>query len=262
MSILTYSVLLMSLIGCHPDKKQDPIWHDLKIGDLTPPKKHQQNFFLTTMNFDVYTFEIPAENIDVLNQIWSQLYTEQIQFNNPTTFNTNSFSAAFGELAMWDQIADLLRLANGRKTHKLTLLLSHDQPEDIVIARLDTPQNVFYISPNHSMEGATIGPGQISLRVKANRVPDSRGVCMLHAKPVFSPYLARSSFKSDSNKKTGELAFIPFGFAVRMSPGYFVFLGPNQRIETEGSLASFFFIKPGKKPAIKTYLLFCTGIMD
>ena len=262
--IAVLSFALALLTGCNAPEKDEAIWEQVKIGDLAPSADARRpgGRLLKPINFDVYTFEIPAENISALDNVWPMLYTKPLRFNDYDAFKANSFSVGFGQVQMWDKIADLLRDADGKKVKTVSLLLTDGQANDLTIAGLDNEQTLFYISTAGSMEGVTIGPGKIALRIKAEKIPGSRGVCDVDTKPVFSPLIRSPIPQSAARKKSGEFLFTSAGFKSRMSPGDFLFLGPGKYTSHQVTLAGLFFSRAKPVPVVRTYLLICTRIVD
>lgn len=268
------------LTSCNAPKENEPIWEQVKIGDLAPSHgaKRSGDQSLKTINFNVYTFEIPAENISALDDVWQMLYTRPLRFNDYDAFCANSFSAGFGQIQMWNKIAVLLRDAGAKKMPTISLLLSDGQADDLTIARLYREQPIFYISTSGSMEGATIGPGKLALRIKAKKIPGLRGVCNVQVHPVFSPPISSSIPQLAARAKAGELLFTCADFGLKMGPGDLFLLGPKKYISDQISLGSLFFSKPegslffskseagpptGRpehKPAIRVFLVVCTSV--
>ena len=255
LNIVIYFCIAASFSGCGPAEKEKPIWQGIKIGDLSPLKNSRKNFLLKTINFDVYTFEMPKSNIGFLEEIFSLFYTEPILFNDPAAFGANSFALGLTGMEQWDSIAELLDAAEGERIEKITLLLSASRIENINIKMLDFGKDISYFSSAHQLETISPGAGRIVMRIEAERIPGSRGVCALNVKPVFVPL----------SSKQNEYMFTPLSFTVRISPGYLLFLGPAESVGPKDSLSNLFFSKKGeygKTEYIKTYLLVCTGIVD
>jgi len=271
------------LAGCNEAEKDKPLWQQVKIDELAPSYKpgRPRNHSLKTINFSVYIFEIPAENITALNDIWQMLEgshfakegkmgpldTKPLRFNNHSAFTANSFSIGFGRLRMWNNVADLLRNAGGKKIETIFLLLPDDQPQNITIARLDHKQSVFYISSAGSTEDADIGQGKLALQIKAERIPTQKavhripyGICKMNALPVFLPLISSPIPQLSAQAKTGEFLFDSLGFSAEMNPGDFVFLGPEKYIGHQTTLAGLFFSSPADQPTARTYLIVCTAI--
>jgi len=275
--IMVFSCALTLLTGCSAPEKNEPIWEQIKIGDLapSPDAKPPWGRLVKTINFVIHTFEIPAENISALDDIWHMLpgshfaknrkmgalYTKPLRFNDYNAFKANSFSVGFGRRRTLNKIAHLLHNADAKKIKTVSLLLPDGQDKDLAIKRLDNEQTIFYISTAGSMEGATVGQGKLALRIKAEKIPGSRGVCDVDIKPVFSS-LIKSLIPRLTRKKSGDFLFTPLGFKLKMSPGDFVFLGPQKFISHQITLDSLFFSRPKPRPLIRAYLIVCTRIID
>lgn len=240
--------------GCAAAEK--PIWEQMKITDLEPPSREQGGVEpLKTINFDIIVFEIPAENIKSFDEIWGMLYAQPLRFNDRDTFNANSFLAGFGQIEMLRRIDGLLQAAGAKKAERTSLFLQDGQADDVMVARLPREQTVFYISAGGSTEGATLGPGVLVLRIKAERIAGSRGVCNVSIQPLF---VSRLSL----NRKADELLFARCGFELKMSPQDFVFLGSEKYISHQMTLNSLLFSRTEEKPVVRSYLIFCNGIND
>lgn len=264
---MVFSCTVMLLTSCNAPEKDKPIWEQVKLSDLAPSTdandaKHPGSQLLKTINLNIYIFEMPAENISALNDVWQTLYTKPLRFNDYDAFCANSFLVGFGQIQMWDKIANILRNAGGKKIETVSLLLLDGQTNDFTIARLDKEQTIFYISSAGSMEGATIGPGKLALRIKVEKIPGSRGVCKVNAQPVFPSPIRSPIPQLAARTKSAEFLFTSAGFSLKMSPGDFVFLGPEKYIGHQITLGSLFFSRPGRKPSVRMFLLFCTKIID
>jgi hypothetical protein len=263
------------LMGCTPAEKQKPIWEKVKIGDIAPAQAGKLPVKpLKTINFDAHIFEIPAENVGKLKDIWQTLYTKPLRFNNYNAFKANWFSVRFGQSEMWNKTIDSLRTAGGQKIVKVSLLLPDGQPSDLAVTGLNRQQTISYVSINGSREAAAIGPGVLALRIKAKKIPASKGVCDLIVYPVFVPPIRTAVPQLAARAKLRELSFGSAGFELKMGPGDFVALGPEKYVSDQTALGGLFFSKPEGsmffseterklpqlKPAVRIFLLVCTGI--
>jgi len=273
-------LLSFCLIGCTGPEEEEPVWEKVKIGDLAPYHggKPPQARLLETINFDVHIFEIPAENINKLDDIWSSWkidYRRPVRFDNFYAFSANSFAIRLGQIPMWNRIHDLLLAAGGQKITEVSLLLADGGAETIAITGLDSPRTIFFTSRRGSREGANVGSGILALRVRAEKIPGSRGVCNVNACPVFSlPIMSGSIPQLAARAKLREFPFSSAAFGLQMSPGDFVLLGPKKYVSDQTTLGGLFFSKPEgslffgaterkgpeHKPAIRIFLLVCTGI--
>jgi len=279
---MALSWVVTFLAGCEAPEEDKPIWEQVKIGDLLPihSGKGPSEGSLKTIDFDLYVFELPAENIGVLTEIWQMLYVQPFRFDDYDAFAANSFSVGFGQIQMWDEIGGLLDAGGTKMMPTVSLLLADGQSSDVTIRSLYGEQPVFYISSGGSMKGATIGPGKLALRIKAEKIPGLRGVCNVRVHPVFSPPITSSIPQLAARAKAGELPFVSAGFRLKMSPGDFFLLGPEEYVGDQISLGSLFFskpegslffikiksesspssVRPERKPAIRVFLLVCTSI--
>ncbi len=261
---MVFSCAAVLLTSCNAPEKDEPIWQQVKLGDLVPPAdaKHPAGQLLKTINLNIYIFEMPAENISALNDVWQMLYAKPLKFNDYDAFCANSFLVGFGQIQMWNKIANILRDAGGRKIETVSLLLPDGQSNDFTITRLDKEQTIFYISTSGSMEGTTIGPGKLALRIKVEKIPGSRGVCRVNAQPVFPSPIQSPAQQLAARAKLVEFLFTSAGFGLKMSPGDFVLLGPEKYIDHQITLGSLFFSRPGRRPTVRMFLLVCTRIID
>lgn len=252
------------LIGCDSTGENKPVWEQVKLADLAPSHVDEkaENQLLKTINFNIYIFETPAENADKLNAVWPILYTKPMRFNDKSAFNANSFLAGFGDAQMWNPVADLLRIAGSKRIEKISLLLLDGNANDVSIILLRDEQEIFYVPQGGVMEGVSVGSGKLVWRIKAEKKPGSRGVCKVEAEPVFLPPRHSLIPQLAAEEKTKEYVFSSAGFGLEMTPGDFVFIGPEKYINHRITLAGIFFGQPQQKPAIRTYLLVCTAINE
>ncbi|MHC4149772.1 MAG: hypothetical protein ACYSR5_09845 [Planctomycetota bacterium] len=241
-------------VGCAPAEKERPIWEDVKIGDLRPPSSQEgaMGKTLKMVNFSLHTFEIPVDKVSALEQALALLHEEPLKFTDYEAFSANAFFAGFGDLRLWPQVAGILHEAGAKKTETVGVLLLSGRSNDVDVGRLYDEQTLFYTGSGDSAGAVTIGPGRLSLRIKADKIAGSRGVCKVDAQPVFIP----------SKMRSAALFFSCCRFVVQMGPGDFVLVGPTEYVSGQMSLAGLFFGKGKPVPVIRTYLLVCTRIVD
>ncbi len=271
-SCILYSVFCLT--GCADSKPERPIWEQVKIGDLAPYEagKTQKVELLKTTKLNVHIFEIPADNLSEVDKIRKKLFIRPLQLKDYEAFNANSFMVRFGQVDLWRQTNDWLLGAEGRNIANVSLMLADGQAQTIAIAGLDRPQSIYYTATNGSKQGANVGPGIFGLRIKAEKIPGSRGVCDLVAYPVFSPPTESTIPQLDARGKLREFPFTSAAFGLKMSPGDFVFLAPKEYVSDQTALSGLFFSNPRSglffsktkspeyKSAVRIFLLVCTGI--
>ncbi|MFA5252961.1 MAG: hypothetical protein WC454_10310, partial [Phycisphaerae bacterium] len=248
--IMVFLCTAALLTSCKAPEKKKPAQEHLKLSDLAPPSgaKSIADRRLKTINLDIHIFEMPAENISALTDTWQILYTKPLRFNDHEAFKANSFAAGFGQIQMWNAIGNVLNDAGCKHIETASLLLPDGETSDFTITRLTKEQTVFYTSSSGSLEGATIGPGNLALRIKVEKIPGSRGVCKVNAQPVFPSLITSPIPQLAEHAKVNEFLFTPVGFNLKMSPGDFVLLGPDKYIAHQITLGSLFFSKPKPIP--------------
>ncbi len=271
--IVVLSCVCLLVTGCKIPEKNKPIWEQVKIGDIAPSVGNKQASpqFLKTINFDVHTFEIPAENIDKLDDIWKTLYIQPLRFRDYKAFRANSFVVRFGQTLMLNNMLDLLRNADGQKIVTIKLLIADGQASNVVVAELNTKREILYISSGGLTDKTTVGPGILFLRIRAGKTAGSRDMCNVIAEPAFSLPIRSPIPDLSKLAQRHEFIFAPVAFGLKMSPGDFVLLGPDRYISDQNTLSGLFFNKPRSsfffsetelKPAIRIFILVCSVISD
>lgn len=229
----------------------------LKIGDLAPSPRDKRPGIqsLKTINFNVYIYEMPAENITALDEIWQMLYKEPLRFVDYEAFGANSFSVGFGQVQMWSEVTRLLDAGGGRKVRRVSLLLPGGQADDVAIAGLPREQTIFYIATDGSMDGRSIGPGRLGVRMKAEKIPGLRGVCNVNAWPVFTSPVRSAIPQLADRAKSHEFIFTSAGFGLKMSPGDFFLLGPEKYVGEQMTLGGYFFSKGAPSPGVRLFVI-------
>jgi hypothetical protein len=276
--VVVFSCIGLLAIGCGAAKRNRPVWKHVKIGDIAPSAGGERAGpqFLKTINFDVHIFEIPAENINKLEDIRQILYTQPLRFRDYKAFRANSFFVRFGQAPVWNQVLDSLRAADGQKVVTVKLLLADGQHNDVIVTRLGSKQDVLYVSRSGLTDKASVGPGLLCLRVEADKVAGSRDVCKIVAEPVFSLPTDSSIPGMAEQAQRHEFVFAPLAFGLKMSPGDFVLLGPERYVSDQKALTGLLFSEPERslffggtgikraelKPAVRIFILVCAGIVD
>ena len=262
------------LSGCAEFEPKLPVWETVKIGDLAPEdgSKTAKVELLKTTRLDVHIYEVPSDNISELDKIRKRLFVRPLKLKDYEAFNANSFMVRFGQVDIWQQTNNWLFEAGGRNISKVSLMLADGQAQTIAIAGLDRPQTIYYTAAGGSRQGANVGPGVFGLRISADKIPGSRGVCNLVAYPVFSPPNQSAIPKLKAMGKLREFPFTVAAFGLKMSPGDFAFLAPKEYVSDQTTLGGLFFSNPREsmffsktkapeyKTAVRVFLLVCTGI--
>ncbi len=261
---MIFSCTAVLLTSCKAPEREKPIWEQVKLSDLATysDASHSTGQLLKTIYLDINIFEMPAEDVNVLNYVQRMLYTKPLQFNDYDAFKANSFSVRFGQIQMWNTIANVLRDAGCKHIETVSLLLPDGETSDFTITKLNKEQTVFYTSTAGSLEGVTIGPGKLALRIKVEKIPGERGVCKVTALPVFPSPITSPIPQLAEQAKSNEYFFTSAGFHLKMSPGDFVLFGPDKYISHQITLGSLFFSRPKPKPTIRLFLIICGRVID
>ncbi len=256
--------IISLLLGCNGEKQQnrEPVWEDVKLGDLAPAGQRPEIKRLDSINFQVHVFEVPAENTGKLDDISKILYAQPFRFKHFKAFVANSFSVSFGRTSSGNQIFDMLSEAGARRVGSTVMLLSDGQFDDLPITRLFDQTSIYYTSTDGSIKTETIGPGPLALRMKVQIIPASRGVCNVTFTPACPSPLKQLMTKSSERPASNDTLFESCGFSLKMSPGDFIFLRPVQYISHQNSLGSLFFSRAAAKPYVISFLIICTQISD
>ncbi len=275
--ILILGFLLLNLAGCESTPEKEPV-PKIKIGDLAPKSQAErpQARFLSTARFNVYVMDIPAENVEKLDDLWQILSAKPIRMNSYGAFSENSFRVRFGRMETLQDIERLLVAAGGQEAGTTSLVISDDQPTDLPVASMPRPSSISYVAMDLSWKKTEVGPGMLVLRLRSEAVPGVRGVRKIIAYPTHT--LAATNTIPELNNKTRdfEFHFASAAFAAQMGPGDLVVLGPDTYKNEQVTLGGRFFSKPGGTlffdrtkslpprhlPSVRVFVLVCTQMND
>jgi hypothetical protein len=267
--------LSLWLAGC-PAPEEKTLWDEIKIGDLAPEETDTREKHLQTINFDLHIYEMPGDNFRKLDDIRRELDVRPLRYNSRLAFSANTFSAYFGQFQQWNTTVDLLTAAGAERRSRISLLVPDGQTEDVTIAGFDHPLTIFFISSNGSKEGARVGPGMLSMRLKTGSAPALTNISNVTIYPVFLVPIGSVIPQLDARMKLREFPFTAAAFGLNMSPGDFIFLAPEEYKDDPSSLGNLFFNNPKGslffndnkydppelKSAFRVYMLTCTSIND
>ncbi len=276
--ILVLGWLALGAAGCDTASEPEiPIWETTKLSDLAPTTSERaQAEFLVAAQFDIHVFDVPADNVDKLEDLWPLLSAEPIRTNSYNAFAQNLFRVRFGRTEAWDRLLGVLKEAGAQKGGSTALGLLADGPTDLPIAELLRPGTVSYAAMNLSWEQARVEAGRLVLRLRAEPIPGARGVRKIVAYPVCTPALSSAIPQLDAKAREREAYFASAAFAAQMGPGDLLVLGPNEYSAERLTLGGLFFNEPRdvlflapqtsdpprRKPALRVFVLVCVGMID
>jgi hypothetical protein len=277
--VAVLSLWLVGAAGCAaPAKEERRIWQGVKLGDLAPPPdgKRPKATFLATVQMNVHIFELPAQNVDQLDDLWAALSAKSIAMSSYNAFSDNSFRVKFGRIEMWEQIHKLLAEAEAQKVGTVALPVVDSDTTDLGIATLPANRSIVFTGNDLSSQSVTVGPGMLVLRLRSEPIPWARGVRKIIAYPTFTLPTESAIPQLSQMVRRNEFYFSPAAFAVQMGPGDLVVLGPDSYTGEQATLGGLFFArpqgrlflnpnKPGPpqyKPAVRLYILVCSTISE
>ena len=269
----------LSLSGCEPAPEPVvPIWEQVKIGELAPrsPDPSRQAKFLATVNLDIYTLDMPAENIRKLDELWQTLSAKPIQTNSYNAFSGNSFRVRLGRTTMWEQVRNLLAAAGAQDAGTAALVVGNDEPADLPVANVPQNSEISFVGTDLSSQTVKAGPGLLVLRLREQAIPGARGVRKIIAYPVYALPMTIAIPELEKQNRRREFYFDSAAFAAQMTPGDLLVLAPDSYSGETLTLGGRFFNRPDpvlffdaetkeppkRRPAFRVFVLVCTRIND
>ena len=169
MRCLSYIVVLsiagLALHGCGPNKVEEPpVWENVKIGDLAAksPEERPQAKFLSTARYDVYVMDLPADNVEKLDNLWQVLSSKPIRMNSYGAFTDNNFRVRFGRIEMIKEIERLLLEAGSQEAGRTSMVVTDNEPSDLPVASMPRPSSISYVAMDLSWKKVDVAPGMLA----------------------------------------------------------------------------------------------------
>jgi hypothetical protein len=278
-SIVAMTALLAGMAGCGgPPREEREIWQGVRIPDLAPPpgEKRPEARFLATVHMDIHVLDLPAENVDQLDDLWNLLSPRFIYMSSYNAFKDNCFRLKFGRIEMWDTIQKILADANGQKVATITLAIPDNDSSDLTVADMPASRTISFIGSNLSSQTVNVGPGKLVLRLRAEPILGARGVRKIIAYPTHTLPATSAIPQLNLMARRSEFYFASAAFAAQMGPGDLLVLGPDSYAGERMTLGGLFFDNPRgrvffnpakarppeQKPAVRIYILICTAITE
>ncbi len=277
LSIVILTALLVLAAGCEtPSEPEVPIWEQTKIGDLAPQGTPREAEFLVAARFDVHVFDMPADNVEQLEDLWRLLSARPIRTNSYNAFAQNFFRVRFGRTDLWDRVLAVLRGAGAQKAGTTDLGVASDGPTDVPVVELSRAGTISHATLNLSWEQTPVEPGWLVLRLRTEPIPGARGVRKIIAYPVATPAISSAIPELEAKVRQREVYFAAAAFAAQIGPGDLLVLGPNEYSAERVTLGGLFFNEPRdvlfldpegaappqRKPAVRIFVLVCVDLID
>ncbi len=250
MTRIYYSLTVLSLLcllqpGCRRPQKDPPIWEDVKIGDLTYSGQDKSGVAeMKTINITVHVFEIPVDHIKKSRCLWSIVDQRSLSFKNHYAFQSNAFRAGMTDTRQWDALTACILQTGGHLAETIALLCTDEQPGDLTMTKLDKRGEITFIAKDGQAQQTTIGPGNLVLRIKVQRLSGNKPACQLVAYPVFTIPMPASIPEIAERMRSREIAFITAAVTTPIEPGQMLVLGPEEYYGDASTLGGLFFEKP------------------
>jgi hypothetical protein len=259
LTTFSLGLILVFLSGC-VDSVQKPQTEGIKIGELAPAGQRVRPQVLRTTNIDIVIFELPAENVRFLDDVWGVLDKGTLRFNDPNGFAANKLRAATGKFGDLDKINKTLKSADAKKQSTTTLLISDGRPEVLNISRMTGKSTISYIGHNGAVKSSEAGPGILALEISARKIINKRGTAGIQVLPVIYTPTEGLVPAIAERLKDSDLRFFSAGFGLDMKPGDIIVLSPSQFNPDEITAAGRFFTKTGQDATVKVLLIVCTSV--
>jgi len=268
--------LFFGLAGCKTKPKEQQIWEQVKIGDLAPRDKLAAPQFFSTVLLNVQIYDMPADRIERLDDLWPILSADPIKLSSYNAFTENKFRMRYGRTDAWPQIQSLLTEAAAQKASTFSITLPVNDMDDLPVAQVPMGREITFVGNNLLRQTVRVEPGLLALRLRAEPIPWARGVCKIIGYPTCTIPIVSAIKQLQEGARKKEFYFAPAAFAVQMAPGDMVVIGPDEYTSERQTLGGLFFNRPDGmlyfdpvkrtppevKPAVRVYVLVCSAIND
>ena len=269
MNRICFFVLLLCAIG--PGGCQDPPHgadqvpiEGIKLGDLAagsgeavPPQ----------IFFRMFTFDLPADQLDHLGSVFRNMSKRQIQFADRDAFDANGFLAGFGTQQEWPALSAELDKLIARKTATRNVVVYEAAGDDISTSMLSSTQDVAWIGGDGRVKRDTFAVGRFTWMLKARPMQTIRGVAQVEIMPAYK--IGTQSFLTHLAHVRDFAPFSDSGFSLRMSPGDYILLGsageptgPDGSAIAPLTLNRLLFYPAERPNTLRLFVILCARIED
>jgi hypothetical protein len=270
--------LALGAPGCQGGsaRQPSPLAGGVTIPELAPPPgdRPPPPQFLVSVGLEIHVLDLPADNIDQLQNLWQILSAAPIRLMSYNAFSENYFRLLAGKIEMWERIQTLLAQADAQPVTTVSLTVAANDKTDLPIAPIPLARPIAFIGTDLSKQAANVGPGLLALRLVAEPIPWARSVRKVIGCPVYTLPTSGAIPELQAQSLRREFYFAPAAFAGQMGPGDLLVLGPEKYTGERATLGGLFFNKPEetlffnpnkpkppeRKPAVRVYILVCTHV--
>jgi hypothetical protein len=273
-TIIINGLILIISAGCG-GAPQQPETKGIKIGELAPKGRDVNTPImqhLQTTNIDIIAYELPAKDINLLDNVWAILpdNAEGLRITDPVGFAANRLRVEAGTFDKKNKITDFLKAIKARNLSTTSLLIQSNQPELLMLGRLTQKSTIAYIARGGADANAEAGPAILGLQVYARQfkpptVSGQTTLAQTISRIQITPIIAASTDGLPEELairlKQQDLRIYSAAFGLNMKPGDIFVLAPTtDKINDETTAAGRFFTRNGTEPMIKILLFVCTSI--
>ena len=273
---LSFILLPAVLLGCRSQDQPPPVWEQAKIGELgvINPPQNRPSSLVAQIKLEVQAFEIPAENVSELDEMWRPLTSKGLRFKNHAAFRANGFRVGKGRAHDLSWVVGKLREAQGQRIDTITLMLTDDLEDDIRIRPVSTPRSLTFTTMDGSRQDTTVNAGVFCWRVKAKKLGPPGTIAQFTAYPFFKIPVPEAIEELAELARSRQIAFLAAAFTTRLTARNLIVLGPEGYYGDQSTLGGlllenpqgrmFYPKEPQGTPKVKptlTILLFrCLGM--
>jgi hypothetical protein len=274
-TVIINCLILVILTGC-ADTRRKPETKGIKIGELAPKGKTPNPPImqsLQTTNIDITAYELPAKDINLLDNVWVILAdnTEGLRITDPAGFAANGLRISAGTFGKKNKITDALKTIKARNLSTTSLLIQSNQPELFVLGRLTSKSIIAYIARGGADANAEAGPAILGLQVYARQfkpptvswqTTPAQTISRVQITPIIAASTEGLPEELAIRLKQTDLRIYSAAFGLNMKPGDIFVLAPTpDKINDDTTAAGRFLTRNGSEPMIKILLFVCTSIM-
>ncbi|NQV32717.1 MAG: hypothetical protein HQ515_08490 [Phycisphaeraceae bacterium] len=269
--------MLLGAVSCKKNATEPPpMWQDVKLSDLEPPGDPDSNGLqpIAGVNLDIHCFELPVDQIKTLGPVWNPLTKQGIRFKNALSFQGNGLQLSRTKINKLSWILGSLEKAQAIKITISSIILAEDYDSDFMITALPRSHTISFLDMKGDTQSASVGPGQLNLRLKAQKTKGSPYPNRITGYPMVTVPSHKGIKKLDQLSRQYEAAFLSSSFSASVLPGDVFLLGPEEFFGEITTLGGLFFFNPqGRffdspragappvaKPTVRVYMILCTRI--
>ena len=226
------------------------------------------------INLDIHLYEVPVDEIKTLGPVWNPLSKQGIRFRNALSFQGNGLQLSRARATKLSWIVGSLENAQAVKINVSSIILTEGYTSDLLITPIPGRHTISFLDMKGATQSAAVGPGQLNLRLKAQKTEGSPYPNQILGYPMVTVPAYRSIEKLNELASKSEAAFLSSSFSARIMPGDVLLLGPEEFFGEITTLGGLFFLNPqgrvlksprvgstpAAKPTVRVYVILCTSI--